>query len=118
MAVSLEQVLLSVLLLYVESLTIDGVVRSFHRRTQALIISSRQSDLVTFITSGLEHSATLIPAKGAYRGADVNMLLTVLPRRQVPSLKRHIASVDPDAFVIFSDVSEVVGEGFKSWLRA
>ena len=26
-------------------------------------------------------------------------------------------TVDPTAFVILSDVSEVVGEGFKSWLH-
>ena len=117
-AVSLDQILLGTLLLYVESLTIDGVVRSFYRRTQVLIISPRTAELVPFITSDLDRTATLIPAKGAYKGSIVEMLLTVLPRRQVPSLKRHIASVDPGAFVIFSDVSEVVGEGFKSWLRA
>ena len=116
--VSLEQVLLGVLLLYVESLTVDGVVRSFHRRTQALIITACPDELASFIVAELDHTATLIPAKGAYRGTPVEMLLVVLPRRQVPSLKRRIASLDPGAFVIFSDVSEVVGEGFKSWMRA
>ena len=46
------------------------------------------------------------------------MLLVILPRRQVASLKHYITSLNPTAFVIFSEVSEVVGEGFKSWLRA
>ena len=116
--VSLEQVLFGVMLLYVESLTVDGVVRSFNRRTQALVISDRASEVAGFILSELGHTATLIPARGAYRGTPIDLLLVVLPRRQVPSLKRHIATLDPAAFVIFSDVSEVVGEGFKSWIRA
>ncbi|MCR4819294.1 MAG: YitT family protein [Fretibacterium sp.] len=116
--VSLEQVLFGVMLLYVESLTVDGVVRSFHRRTQALVISNHASEVADFILSELGHTATLIPARGAYRGVSIELLLVVLPRRQVPSLKRRIAALDPAAFVIFSDVSEVVGEGFKSWIRA
>ena len=76
------------------------------------------SDFTGFIMAELERSATLIPATGAYRGASVEMLLVVLPRRQVPPLKRFIASVDLTVFVILSDVSEVMGEEFKSWLHA
>lgn len=115
--VSLEQMLLGALLLYIETLVIDNVVHSFHRRTQMLVISARHEEIADFIMTELERTATLIPARGAYRGASVEMLLVVLPRRQVPPLKRFIASVDPTAFVILSDVSEVVGEGFKSWLH-
>ena len=116
--VTLEQMLLGAFLLYIETMVIDNVVRSFHRRTQILVISTRHREIAGFIMTELERSATLIPATGAYRGASVEMLLVVLPRRQVPPLKRFIASVDPTAFVILSDVSEVVGEGFKSWLHA
>ena len=115
--VTLEQMLLGAFLLYIETMVIDNVVRSFHRRTQILVISARHREIAGFIMTELERSATLIPATGAYRGASVEMLLVVLPRRQVPPLKRFIASVDPTAFVILSDVSEVVGEGFKSWLH-
>lgn len=116
--VTLEQMLLGAFLLYVETWVIDNVVRSFHRRTQMLVISARHKEIADFIITTLERTATLIPAAGAYRGASVEMLLVVLPRRQVPPLKRFIASVDPSAFVILSEVSEVVGEGFKSWLHA
>ena len=116
-AVTLDQMLLGGLLLYIETLMIDSVVRSFDRRTQVLVISARTDEVASFIVESLDRSATLIPARGAYRGTPAELLLVVLPRRQVPALKRHIASVDPSAFVIFSQVSEVVGEGFKSWLR-
>ena len=48
---------------------IDNVVRSFHRRTQILVISARHREIAGFIMAELERSATLIPATGAYRGA-------------------------------------------------
>lgn len=117
-AVSFDSILFGALQLYVETLMIDRVLGSFNRRTQALIISSRHNEIADFVMKELERSATIIPTRGAYRRQEFEMLLIVLPRRQVPHLKRFIAQNDPNAFVIFSDVSEVVGEGFRSWLRA
>ncbi|MBQ7264150.1 MAG: YitT family protein [Synergistaceae bacterium] len=115
--VPLDRILLGGLVLYVETRTIDSVVRSFNRQTQILVVSPRARDVADMIMSILDRTATMIPVRGAYLGTQSDMLLVVLSRRQVPSLKRYIASVDPNAFVIFSDVSEVVGEGFKSWLH-
>lgn len=115
--VSFEQLLLGALVLYVETWTIDNVVRSFHRRTQILVISSYHEQIASYVMDELDRSATLIPVTGAYSGREGRMLLIVLNRRQVALLKMFIARVDPSAFVVFSDVSEVVGEGFKSWGR-
>lgn len=115
--VSFEQLLLGALVLYVETWTIDNVVRSFHRRTQILVISPYHEQIASYVMDELDRSATLIPVTGAYSGREGRMLLIVLNRRQVALLKMFIARVDPSAFVVFSDVSEVVGEGFKSWGR-
>ena len=43
------------------------------------------------------------------------MIMVILTRRQAVELKRFVRSIDPGAFLILSDVSEVVGEGFKKW---
>ena len=43
------------------------------------------------------------------------MLLVVLTRRQTVDLRQYIAEIDPEAFLIFYDVTEVVGLGFKNW---
>ena len=43
------------------------------------------------------------------------VLLVVLTRRQTVDLRQYIAEIDPEAFLIFSDVTEVVGLGFKNW---
>ncbi|NLL35959.1 MAG: YitT family protein [Fretibacterium sp.] len=116
--VSLDQVLMGGLVLYIETTVIDNVVRSFDRRTQVLAISKRHEEIIRFVTETLDRSATLLPATGAYEGRQFPMVLVVLPRPQAVELKRFIAVLDPSAFVIFSDVSEVVGEGFKKWGHA
>ncbi|WP_418716816.1 YitT family protein, partial [Bilophila wadsworthia] len=102
-------------LLYVETVTIDRVLKSFDRRSQVLIISKRTPDIADFILNELDRSATIIPAKGAYSDRPHDMLLVVLTRRQTVDLRQYIAEIDPEAFLIFSDVTEVVGLGFKNW---
>lgn len=44
----------------------------------------------------------------------VFLLVVVNNKKQEVSLKKLIKKVDPSAFIIVSDVHEVLGEGFKS----
>ena len=113
--VDIEKILMGGLLLYVETLTIDRVVKSFNRRSQVMIISSRTKDIAAFILEELDRSATVLPARGAYSDRPMDMLLVVLTRRQTVELRQFIEEIDPKAFLIFSDVTEVVGLGLKGW---
>ena len=54
-------------------------------------------------------------AKGMYSGDEKCMLYCVVSKKQIVELKDIVASVDPDAFVIVSDVREVLGEGFLEY---
>lgn len=45
------------------------------------------------------------------------MLYCVVSKKQIVELKDIVASVDPDAFVIVSDVREVLGEDFWNIIR-
>ncbi len=112
-AVDLERVLLGALCLYVESVTLDSVLKSFDRRMQMTIISSRPDEISRFVMDSLSRTATLVTAKGAYSRAPIEMIVVILTRRQSMELRRFIYQIDPAAFVIMSDVAEVVGEGFK-----
>lgn len=113
--VDLEQLLMGGVLLHIESLTIDNVLKSFDRRKQLMIITQKPGEVKRFIIEELDRSATIIDARGAYSGEPKNMIMVVLTRRQAMELKRHVVSIDPMTFIILSDVAEVVGDGFKHW---
>ena len=113
--VDVERILMGALLLYVESLMIDRVVKSFNRRTQVTVISGKPGEIAEFVVRELDRTATVMPGVGAYSGKDLRLLIVVLNRRQSVALKNFVRRVDPGAFLIFADVSEVVGEGFKGW---
>ena len=114
-AVDLEQLLMGGVLLYVESVTIDSVLKSFDRRKQVTVITSKMEEVKRFIVEDMEKGATIIRGEGAYTAAERPMIMAVLNRRQAMELKLFTVSVDPNAFIIMADVAEVVGEGFKHW---
>ena len=114
-AVDLEQLLLGGVLLYAESLAIDSVLKSFDRRKQVTVITTKVEEVKRFIIDDMEKGATLLRGEGAYTGEERPMIMAVLNRRQAMELKLFTVSVDPAAFIIMADVAEVVGEGFKHW---
>ena len=60
----------------------------------------------------LSRGVTALPATGMYTKYTHTMLLCVVSRRQVVTLRRIMKSIDPDAFAVMSNVSQVVGLGF------
>jgi uncharacterized membrane-anchored protein YitT (DUF2179 family) len=52
-------------------------------------------------------------AQGMYTGDSKCVLYCVVSRKQIVAVKEIVAEIDPAAFVIVSDVREVLGEGFQ-----
>ena len=45
------------------------------------------------------------------------MLFTVVHRREVGALRSIVSAADPDAFMVITPSTEVLGEGFKPLTR-
>ena len=70
---------------------------------------------------------TLLNGKGGYTGAERPLLFCAIRKKEAVSIKRyikavsythlraHIKELDPDAFFIVCDASEVLGEGFGEY---
>ena len=53
-------------------------------------------------------------ATGGYTGEDKSVLICVCSRLDAARLKRRIKELDPDAFIIVTSSSEILGRGFRS----
>lgn len=113
--VGLQGVLYGSVMLYTEGLMVDSVLRSFDRRKQLFIITSKVEETKKFIICELGKGATVLSGEGAYTRERRPVIMSVLTRRQMVEVKRFLAINDPAAFVIVADAAEVVGEGFRSW---
>ena len=90
----------------------DQIVEGFDTAKAFFIISDNYADISGAILEKLERGVTLLPSRGAYSGAEREVLLCVVTRTQIQAVKRIVHEIDPRAFMIIADAREVVGEGF------
>jgi len=81
-------------------------------KKEALIISDKSRKINQRIINELNRGVTLFPAEGGYTGKKRDVLLCIISRSEVTTLKEMVAEIDQDAFVIISNIHEVLGEGF------
>lgn len=80
---------------------------------QVDIISDKWEEISRYAQDELERGATIIHAEGGYKGEERVILRVVFDRFQYEKIKKYIASVDPKAFVTYTQTNAVFGEGFK-----
>ncbi|MBR6789532.1 MAG: YitT family protein [Oscillospiraceae bacterium] len=111
---SVEAALYAVIVIFVCSQLIDVVVYSGDKGKLIYIFSSHYREISDEIIQKLDRGVTLLKGEGGYTGKDCQVVLCALRTSEYHRVKKIIRRIDPDAFVIVSDSSEVMGEGFKS----
>ncbi len=104
--------LFSILGLVLKSVLVDSVIESLNRKKSFTVITSRPQEICDYITHTLGRGATVWQAKGAYTDETHWVILTALSRGQAVALRRHAKAVDPHAFLLITNSSEIFGKGF------
>lgn len=111
--IPLVKVLYTLVVVFVASKIIDFIQDGAYSAKAFSIISDHAAEIAAAITKELERGVTLLPAKGAFSGQQKEIVYCVVQRQEVRRLKALTRIVDPRAFIIISDVHDVLGEGFK-----
>lgn len=111
----IEIALYSALSLYITVKVSDFIIEGFNFSKSFTIISDKSSEIIQSIIDDLDRSATLLTGRGAYLKEDKDVILVVVSKKEVVTLKHLIKSIDPGAFIIITDVHEAVGNGFKTF---
>ncbi|HWI55155.1 MAG TPA: YitT family protein [Desulfobacteria bacterium] len=110
---SAELALYALITVFITARVIDIVQEGFGYAKAALIISEKPKEVTETILYRLNRGATALRGRGLYTGADRDVILAVVTRAEITTLKELVHDIDPNAFVILTDVHEVLGEGFK-----
>ncbi len=78
------------------------------------IISEHTNEIKEKIFDKIRRGVTFIKAEGGYTGKEFNMIFCAMNRRQVSLIREIVKDIDPNAFVLLTDVSDVLGYGFRS----
>ncbi len=104
----IEPVLLCITYCFCNSSVMDKVSKSGRSAVRFEIVTDEPQAISDAIIRDIHHSATLIPAKGMYRGKETNVLICVVNRTQVAAVSAILRRFN-NTFAITSQVNEVMG---------
>lgn len=96
-----------------KSTLIDGFIEGFNVRKKITIVSQKPETIRQFIIHTLGRSATVYEAHGAYSDEKMEVIETIMSRRQAMLLRNFIRRTDPRAFMSIVNSSETIGKGFR-----
>lgn len=102
------------LALYIGAKITDYIIAFGDSAKSISIFSDKTDEIYEYIKEKFDRSATAVYCKGMYSGEEKIMLYCVVSPKQLPVIVSEIKNIDEKAFVILSDVKEVLGEGFKT----
>lgn len=111
----LRSTLYAVVSIFASTKVSDGFLEGFKNSKAALIITNHYKEVAARVMDELGRGVTGMDAKGMYTQDYKCVLYCVVSRKEIVQLKEIVNDVDPDAFVIVSDVREVLGEGFMEY---
>lgn len=110
---SVTTVLMSLLGLLIKSTLVDSIIESINLNKYFTIITKYPKEICDYITKNIHRSATVMDGKGAFTGEDRKIILTVMSRSQAVQLRTYVKEVDPEAFILITSTSEIIGRGFR-----
>lgn len=107
-----EQILYGIITVFLYTTVLDRVLTFGKNQTQVKIISSKYSELNEAIQKKIWRGTTLLNGEGGHSGEEKKVLFSVVSNRELVQLKNIVEEIDPSAFLIINNVSEVSGLGF------
>lgn len=113
---NIESVLYAVIAIYISSMCMDGIICGLNNNKFVVIISDHNEEVKTYISDATHKGFTILNGVGGYSDCDKQVIFCAIGKNEYAHVKKMIHQVDPNAFVIITDASEVIGNGFKSMI--
>lgn len=108
-----EKVLYTLVTVFIASRMIDFIQEGAYAAKAFTIITDHSEAVAASISREMDRGVTLFPAKGAYSEESKQVIFCVVYRHEMRRMKALVRDIDPRAFLVISDVHDVLGEGFR-----
>lgn len=110
---SFELALLGYLALFLSSKVIDLVLEGMDYARAAFVISTKQDKIINGIYDKMRRGVTVLDGYSPYTKEKRPVIMCVITKKETHVFKSLIEDIDDNAFVILTDVFEVLGQGFR-----
>lgn len=104
--------LYGIVALVLSTFAIDKLISVLNISKIAFIMSDKGDDVAKRLIETSPRGVTIVDVKGAYTGENKYMLMCALKQKEVVAFQNNILDIDPEAFIIFSESTQIVGNGF------
>ncbi len=107
-----ELVLFGVFALFFSTFCVDWLIRKLNISKIAFVITNNGEEISKFLVSTSPRGVTIIKAIGAYSNDSKKLLFCALKENEVPAFQKKILDIDSEAFIVYSESSQIMGNGF------
>ena len=109
---NLDVVMYAIIAIFVQSKVIDVLVYGGLEGKFLMIFSERPHEIAEKLLEQ-KRGVTLLHGEGAYSGEERQVVCIAVHKNEYVKAKRIVKEIDPNAFVIITGASEVLGKGFQ-----
>lgn len=107
-----ELVLFGIFALFFSTFCVDWLIRKLNISKIAFVITDKGEEISKCLISTSPRGVTILKAIGAYSSEKKKMLFCALKENEVPSFQKKILSIDNEAFIVYSESQQIMGNGF------
>lgn len=107
-----DLLMFSVVALVVSTYSVDYIIQYLNISKLVFVISDKGNEISQKLVSTSPRGVTKIDVWGEYTNEKKVMLLCALKNKELPSFKRKVREIDPDAFIILAEAQHIDGKGF------
>lgn len=107
-----ERTMYAIISVFITVQVIDAMLEGLNFSKAALIISDKHQQISEEIMKQIDRGVTGLSGVGKYTGKEKEVLLCVMSKREILTVRDIVKRIDAKAFMIVTDAREVFGEGF------
>lgn len=108
------RILYGIILVMVYTVVLDKLMAVGQSKRQIEVVSDKHQLIREMIINKMDRGVTLLHGETGYLALQTEVIKCVVEPRELFKVEKLIHEIDPSAFIILSNVSEVKGRGFTS----
>ena len=108
-----ELALYGIIALAIFSYAVNWLIHKLNISKLAFVVTDCGEEIARYLVSNSPRGVTIVRATGGYTMENKTVLMCALKENEAECFQKRVLEKDPTAFIIFSESSQIVGNGFR-----